>query len=433
MDRKVMPYEGNEPFIFVSYCHRDEDFVYPMIQNLTANGYRVWFDDGIHTGDDWLETIAQHLNRCGVCVAVVSEAASSSHNFRNEINYALMQKKLLLPIVHTQFEMSPGMRLLIGSTQFIREYDYNMSRREEAEAFFKKLLDSDPCRVCRDKSYAGRPLRIAARKPPEPQRVIIHVDEEGEPVTDPKRAAKTITRVTDPAGRINEQEKLIKKSASRSGLLILIRTGRSFRLPAVARIGRDASNEVCLPDKTVGRRHALISLEGAEATTVTDLDSTNGTYIFGERLAKGDTAFLHDGTIVSFARQHCLYLENERAAAALSSGRCAALECLDTEEFIGVEDGFVLGRDNPWPNGTFGEEDPEYKCLSHDHGHFQQVEGGFAFVAGRSTNGTYYNGALLEPGCATEPLNDGDEINAAGKRRIRFYAIRLKENDHEEE
>lgn len=40
-------YEGDEKFIFISYAHKDSETVYPIIEKLNADGYRVWFDDGI--------------------------------------------------------------------------------------------------------------------------------------------------------------------------------------------------------------------------------------------------------------------------------------------------------------------------------------------------------------------------------------------------
>ena len=40
-------YNGNEPYIFISYAHKDSDKVLPIIRELQSRGYRVWYDAGI--------------------------------------------------------------------------------------------------------------------------------------------------------------------------------------------------------------------------------------------------------------------------------------------------------------------------------------------------------------------------------------------------
>ena len=53
-----MPYEGNEPYIFVSYAHANQEIVTRIIETLHENGYRIWYDSGIMPGDDPFENIA---------------------------------------------------------------------------------------------------------------------------------------------------------------------------------------------------------------------------------------------------------------------------------------------------------------------------------------------------------------------------------------
>ena len=52
------PYEGQEPFIFISYAHKNSDQVMPILEKLDEAGYRVWYDDGIAPGSEWPEYIA---------------------------------------------------------------------------------------------------------------------------------------------------------------------------------------------------------------------------------------------------------------------------------------------------------------------------------------------------------------------------------------
>jgi hypothetical protein len=92
------PYEGENPYIFVSYCHKDSRYVYPIIEHLAREGFRIWYDEGISPGSEWNEVIANHMSRAKLCLAFISENATASHNCRREINYALLKNKPLLSI-----------------------------------------------------------------------------------------------------------------------------------------------------------------------------------------------------------------------------------------------------------------------------------------------------------------------------------------------
>ena len=51
------PYEGSEPYIFISYCHQDKERVYPYLEMMANDGYRIWYDEGITPGEEWIENI----------------------------------------------------------------------------------------------------------------------------------------------------------------------------------------------------------------------------------------------------------------------------------------------------------------------------------------------------------------------------------------
>ena len=84
MNCLVKPYEGEKPYIFFSYCHEDSGKVYPVIERMAREGYRIWYDDGIHPGDDWPQVIAEHIERADVCIAAISENSSRSHSCKKQ-------------------------------------------------------------------------------------------------------------------------------------------------------------------------------------------------------------------------------------------------------------------------------------------------------------------------------------------------------------
>ena len=150
----VKPYEGQEPYIFFSYCHDDEAIVYPIIEQMGADGYRIWYDDGIHPGEDWPEVIARNIAGCAVCVAAVTNRSVESHNCRNEITFVVNENKTFIPVIMEQFQMSLGVKLQLGSGQYIVKY--NIPSESD---FFSKLYQAQGLEACRGRQSQIDPHR----------------------------------------------------------------------------------------------------------------------------------------------------------------------------------------------------------------------------------------------------------------------------------
>ncbi len=138
------PYEGEQEFVFFSYCHEDAAMVYPIIERLAIGGFRVWYDDGLHPGDDWPEITAKHLSRSAVCVAAISKAASESHNCRNEISFAVANRKPLLSILLDDYPLPLGMQLQLSSSNYIRCSEHS------EESFYRRLQSSPTLLACKN-------------------------------------------------------------------------------------------------------------------------------------------------------------------------------------------------------------------------------------------------------------------------------------------
>ena len=86
---------------------------------------------------------------------------------------------------------------------------------------------------------------------------------------------------------------------------LIVRTGqqagRSWSvLPGDTRIGRHPYNDILLDHITVSRSHCLLTLD-ATGMTLTDLGSTNGTYVNG-RLAESTTILPGDELMIGMFR-----------------------------------------------------------------------------------------------------------------------------------
>ena len=130
----IKPYEGSEKYIFVSYCHKDNEAVMNLLRLLENAGYRFWYDEGIDPGSDWPEVIAEHLDKCDSCIAVITPNALESHNCHREINFALRRKKPLISVFLEPAELSLGMEMQLFSSQVMFKYEY-----PSEEAFMEKL------------------------------------------------------------------------------------------------------------------------------------------------------------------------------------------------------------------------------------------------------------------------------------------------------
>lgn len=130
-----IPYQGDCPYIFVSYSHKNASKVLPVIEQLQTNHYRVWYDEGIDPGTEWDENIAQHVEQCGFFIAFLSPEYLSSSNCRDELNYARDLDKNRLLVYLSDVELPGGMSMRLSRLQAIHMYTY-----ANQETFLQKLF-----------------------------------------------------------------------------------------------------------------------------------------------------------------------------------------------------------------------------------------------------------------------------------------------------
>ena len=138
------PYEGELPYIFVSYAHKNANAVYPILERLNVEGFRIWYDEGIEWGTEWPQSIAEHLGKCAVCIAFHSNYSINSPNCRQEINYALKQGKDILSIYLEDVILSEGMDMQLTSYQSTFPYQYN-----DIELFYERLISTSILMNCK--------------------------------------------------------------------------------------------------------------------------------------------------------------------------------------------------------------------------------------------------------------------------------------------
>ena len=158
-------YNGNEPYVFVSYSHKDSELVRPIIQGLQDRGFRVWYDEGIEVGFEWTESIAKHLNRSSCVLAFVSRNFDASHNCRREINFAIKKRKDPMVIYMEDEELlSDGMQM-----QLCPLHAMYLDRYDNIEHFVDVLSRASLLKPCLGTAAEGvRTPAPTPAKAPEP-------------------------------------------------------------------------------------------------------------------------------------------------------------------------------------------------------------------------------------------------------------------------
>lgn len=125
----IPAYEGKEPYIFVSYAHKDSASIFRIIELLNKRGYRVWYDEGIEPGSEWPEYIANHLLGAEMVIAFLTPRSVNSVNCRREINFALSKEKPVLTIFMQELKVPAGMELQLSTQQSVLYYQYDSEER----------------------------------------------------------------------------------------------------------------------------------------------------------------------------------------------------------------------------------------------------------------------------------------------------------------
>lgn len=84
--------------IFISYSKKDTEYVSSLVQALRQQGFDVWFDKNIMTGNDWDDTIEEEIKKADTLILILSKTSVASENVKDEMSYALSLGKSVNPI-----------------------------------------------------------------------------------------------------------------------------------------------------------------------------------------------------------------------------------------------------------------------------------------------------------------------------------------------
>ena len=137
-------YEGNQPYIFISYAHADKEEVLRYVDALEQCGFRIWFDGGVEAGSEWPEYIANHLAGSACVLAFISTKFVESRNCRSELVLAQNLGIEQLNVHIEKFELPLGIQMQLGLNQAMWRENFTTEK-----AFVEELCKARMLQSCR--------------------------------------------------------------------------------------------------------------------------------------------------------------------------------------------------------------------------------------------------------------------------------------------
>ena len=137
------PYEGSEPYVFVSYSHNNKQEVRDIIAQLQKDGFHVWYDEGVKPGARWSKNVAEHLQGCSFFIAMISADYLASSNCLDELEFARDTEVPRTLVYLTRTPLPPELKLRHNRNFAVQKF--RMSERD----FFSKLYTAEGLSLCR--------------------------------------------------------------------------------------------------------------------------------------------------------------------------------------------------------------------------------------------------------------------------------------------
>jgi len=284
--------------IFISYSRADRSVAKHLARSFEGEGFSVWWDAALHSGETFDEVIERSLRAAKVVVVLWSPRSVTSRWVRAEATLADRLGKLA-PVVIEECE-----RPIIF--QLTHTTDLTEWTGEAADPVWRRLIDD----LHRAVDMAGDDGKRPAAAPAPARRF------------DPSafvRGNAAVALAEEPASETTQflmrDDPLEALGAAFHALEIVIdgRLEKRFVVTASGlRVGRTAPADIILTDPMVSRAHCLVELAD-DRLKVTDFRSTNGTFIDGKKI--DGTAYLPIGSVLRVGKvelAHAVRKPNER-------------------------------------------------------------------------------------------------------------------------
>jgi len=121
-------YTGEEPFIFVSYSHVDSKRIYKEIKWLYAEGYNIWYDEGIPIATQWATILPEKIKQSHLFMIYLSPNSIKSRNVYRELEFAISRNKEIFPVYLDKIDLPLNFEFNVRSIQGIMKYELEEPR-----------------------------------------------------------------------------------------------------------------------------------------------------------------------------------------------------------------------------------------------------------------------------------------------------------------
>ncbi len=273
--------------IFISYSREDRSAAHRIASLLENEGFTVWWDAAIHSGEAFDEIIEKQLRAAKAAVVLWSPRSVSSRWVRAEATLA-DRRNIFVPIIIEPCDL-PILFELSHSN------DLSTWNGDRSAPVWQRLIG--------DIHHLVNPVGQSPAPPPVRSRGFLLDDDlpssDPAPQPAPSRSQDTYAPQSRERGAFaadpeTEQTAFYTKSDAdlhlSNGKIHCLEVGPADapieRHPIGilgANLGRAAPADIIFSDKRISRRHCSVEIRNGEML-VTDLQSTNGTFVNGEKI-----------------------------------------------------------------------------------------------------------------------------------------------------
>jgi hypothetical protein len=303
--------------IFLSYARTDRDIARRFAESFVDEGFTVWWDGALHSGETFDEVIEQNLRNAKAVVVLWSPRSVASRWVRAEATQADRRNKLAPAIIEDCdrpiiFELTHAAELIgwAGETSDVRWRIFMEDLRRVVDRNSDENSASAPRpRSAQSEQKVPNAPEPSARRPLRPghDEVIFAQQGRGEPPATGPQARSNLRDVNAHA-----EVHCLELDDEKLGQELFLVDSSGLK------IGRSAPADIVLPDKSISREHCMIGLANDELI-VTDLNSTNGTYVDEVRISRA--TILPVGSVVRFGHISLKHSTRSDAETERISGR----------------------------------------------------------------------------------------------------------------
>lgn len=109
--------------MFISYSNQDREVAQRIWAYLQQKGLKPWIaPQCIPAGEPYARAIINGISKCRLMVVILSKTSNSSDDVLNEVDQAHREKKVILPFIIDETEMSGEMKYYLSRKQWINAF-----------------------------------------------------------------------------------------------------------------------------------------------------------------------------------------------------------------------------------------------------------------------------------------------------------------------